>query len=349
MGKVYTLLVICCSLATSCAVRPVGAFQSHAVPPVPDYKNPATWAALPFQKDSADVVPDPSFQDLQETAPVDVFFLYPTTYVGKRGQKAWNADVMDEKLNERTDRTTIRNQATVFNGSCKVYAPRYRQAHLECFYTVKRKEDAGKALDLAYQDVHAAFEYYLQHFNGGRPLIIAAHSQGTLHAARLIQDFYGETGHRAPLIAAYLIGMPVKRDNFIYLPPCEKPDDIHCFCSWRTVDEKYRPKRIYPVGDVYSVINPLTWTNDPAMASRTMLVGAVLRKFYDGLYPGLLDARIDDGLLRVSKPKIPGVPFLPMRNYHVADYNFFYANMRENIEKRIATYFKKSAMPDTSN
>jgi hypothetical protein len=68
--------------------------------------------------------------------------------------------------------------------------------------------------------------------------------------------------------------------------------------------------------------------------------GAVLRKFYNGLYPGLLEAWTDNGLLRVSRPKIPGVPFLPTRNYHIADFNFFYANVRTNVAAQIATYLQ---------
>ena len=340
----YVIVGLSCLLSASCAVRPIGVFHSESVPPVPDYGDPVTWAALPFQKDSADVVPDIGLQDMQENARADVFFVYPTTYVGKRGQKAWNADVRDEKLNVRTDRTSIRNQASVFNGSCRVYAPRYRQAHLECFYTLKRKEDATQALNLAYGDVRAAFEYYIHHYNQGRPLIIASHSQGTLHAARLIREFYSGHSEMPELIAAYLIGMPLEKNNFVDIPPCATSEDVHCFCSWRTVDEKYRPNRVYPVGDIYSVINPLTWTTDSLCAAKSLNMGAVLKKFYHGLYPGFIDARIENGLLRVSRPKIPGLPFLPMRNYHIADYNFFYANVRQNVEDRIGAYFKTSSM-----
>src|SRR5690606_3771036 len=193
------------------------------VPKAPDYSDPAVCAALPFREDSADVVPDTALMDRQESAAVDVFYIYPTTYIGRKGQKSWNGDVYDPSLNQRTDKSAIRNQATVFNGSCKVYAPRYRQAHLHCFYTKRRKDDALRALQLAYHDVREAFQYYLRHYNKNRPLIIAAHSQGTWHAARLIREFYDNdttTAGLPPLIVAYLIGMPVEKDYFENLPPC---------------------------------------------------------------------------------------------------------------------------------
>jgi hypothetical protein len=340
MNKIYFFLGVATSLlVVSCAVRPAGAFQSSDVPRPPDYSDPAVWAALPFRKDSADVVPDSIFRDRQEEARVDVFFLYPTTYTGRRGDRGWNGDVFDANLNVRTDRTAIRHQASVFNGSCKVYAPRYRQAHLQCFLTRRHKEDGTRALALAYQDVRTAFQYYLEHYNNGRPLIIAAHSQGSLHASHLIREFYEDQHQMPPLIAAYLVGMPVEKDFFGGLSPCSAPDEIRCFCSWRTVHRKYRPNRLYPVGDKYTVTNPMRWDSRQEVAPKSSHLGAVFRKFYKGIYPGLVEAWVENGLLRVTRPKIPGVPILPTRNYHVADYNLFYANIRQNVADRIAAYF----------
>jgi len=330
-------------LCAGCSYRPVGAFQATHVPERPDYANPLCWAALPSMLDSADVVPDSTLENRQDIARADVFYLYPTTYTGKRGQKSWNADVYDQKLNERTDKTAIRNQASVFNGACRVYAPRYRQAHLESFYTKRRKEDARKALALAYQDVRVAFVYYLSHYNAGRPFIIAGHSQGTLHAVQLLQEFYERKNILPDLIAAYLVGMPIDTGTFSRLQQCLEPDDVDCFCTWRTVHEKYKPGPLYPSGEGYLVTNPLTWSADNLADSREDHHGAVLLKFYDGLIPGLIDATAEDGLLRISKPKIPGVPILFTRNYHVADYNLFYADIRHNVDDRVNAYFSDEA------
>jgi hypothetical protein len=320
----------------------MGAFQADHVPPKPDYSKAASWAALPSVSDSADVVPDKAMENRQETAQADVFFLYPTTYTGKKGQRSWNANVYDEALNVRTDRSAIRNQASVFNGSCKVYAPRYRQAHLHSFYTKRRMEDAGEALKLAYQDVHAAFQYYLKHYNQGRPLILAGHSQGTLHAAHLLQEYYDQVNEMPPLIVAYLVGMPVDTGEFLNIEPCTRPDDIGCFCTWRTVHEKYKPGLLYPCGDAYCVTNPVTWTTDKPTKLRKEHQGAVLMHFYEGVTPGLIDVRTDEGLLRISRPKIPGVPIMFSRNYHIADYNLFYADIRQNVAVRVQAYLNRT-------
>jgi hypothetical protein len=336
-------ILLSCLVLCGCSRRPVGAFQADLVPASPDYSKEGSWAALPTVFDSADLVPDQSMQDRQDMAKVDVFFLYPTTYTGKKGQRDWNGDVYDAGLNLRTDRGAIRNQASVFNGSCRVYAPRYRQAHLRSFYTKRRKEDASAALNLAYKDVDAAFAYYLKHHNQGRPLIIAGHSQGTLHAAHLLQKYYDdEDRDLPPLIVAYLVGMPVDNNTFKTLEPCAYPDDTGCFCSWRTVHEKYRPGPLYPCGDTYCVTNPVTWTVDKPSGSREVHQGAVLTHFYDGITAELVDVRTDEGLLRVSRPKIPGVPILFSRNYHIADYNLFYSDIRQNVASRVEAYFSKT-------
>ena len=144
----YISIIILFFSFSSCLV-PRRSFEKGKTTAPPDYSQAKYWAALPTKKDSADAVPYGSnLKDGQANAKVDVFFIYPTIYL--TGRK-WNADVNNEKLNRKIDRSTIRHQASVFNGSCKVYAPRYRQAVLSAF--TKINGDGGKALDFAYQDV----------------------------------------------------------------------------------------------------------------------------------------------------------------------------------------------------
>jgi DUF3089 family protein len=335
-----SIVLVGVCLLMGCATAPKGSFIPVKVPPVPDYNDEKSWAALPTRLDSADLLPSGDMVDRQSTSDVDVFFLHPTTYVGKKGEKMWNADLSDEKLNTRTDKTAIKYQATIFNGAGRVYAPRYRQAHLKSFYTKKKKADAAGALALAYQDVKAAFEYYMEHYNEGRPIILACHSQGTLHAAQLMKEYFEGGEMMDKLVVAYLIGMPVKGDYFTDIPPCESPEQTGCYCTWRTVKDGYYPKKFYIPNANIIVTNPLTWTLDKAYAPKELNAGAVLKKFDQGPILHFIDARADDGLLMVSRPKIPGVPFLPSRNYHIADMNFFYVNIRQNAQLRVEAYFR---------
>ena len=155
-------LLIFSILISSC-LWPARSFEKSKPSLAPDYSQEKYWAALPAKKDSADSVPYGSnLKDEQVSAKADVFYIYPTIYwTGKH----WNADVTDKKLNRRIDKSAIRHQASVFNGSCKIYAPLYRQAIL---YAYAVMEGSGKkALDFAYEDVKKAFEYYLKNYNNG--------------------------------------------------------------------------------------------------------------------------------------------------------------------------------------
>src|SRR5205085_571698 len=93
----------------------------------PDYSNLYYWASHPLKHDAADSVPS-FLKNEKRDSSADVFFLHPTTYTRDFANASWNASVNDEALNRETDNRPILYQASVFNGSCKVYAPRYRQA-----------------------------------------------------------------------------------------------------------------------------------------------------------------------------------------------------------------------------
>src|SRR6187401_3006859 len=128
----FILLLACCIL-TGCAghfTPPVLVTPFENTPLPPDYSLETAWASLPWKKDNADRVPASSkFIDMQEKAVADVFFIHPTSYLKQTERSTgWNADVNDEAINTITDDGSILNQASVFNGSCKIYAPRYRQA-----------------------------------------------------------------------------------------------------------------------------------------------------------------------------------------------------------------------------
>ena len=303
------------------------------MPSAPDYSDLFYWAAHPDKEDPSDRVPDPSLSNGHPVTDVDVFFLHPTIYFGKA--KSWNGDLHDQELNEETDNSTILHQASIFNAAGRVFAPRYRQAHLKAFYTKDRKS-AAEALDLAYADIAKAFQYYLDHWNQGRPIIIAAHSQGSRHAVRLLKEFFDHSALREKLVVAYIVGWPVAVDEFDNIPLCQTPEQTACFCSWRTVKHGFYPKG-FPKGDSIAVVNPLTWTTEPSPAGLDLNEGTVLKKF-NLVKPGLADAQISNGFLWAHKPRFPGSFLLMKRNYHIADYNFYYANVRQNALERVASY-----------
>lgn len=313
----------------------------RSVPEPPDYSDSSYWAALPMIADSADVVPNDTFQDRQDSAIVDVFYIHPTTYTGGKKKGLLNADLEWDKLNEDTDARPVRHQASVFNGSARIFAPRYRQAHLSVFFRRNDNDVCKAALDLAYADVSNAFRHYLDHYNEGRPVIIAGHSQGTRHAERLTREYFDGTTIQDQLVCAYLIGMPVRKDAFENIPPCTNARDQGCFCSWRTVALNFSPGRRYSIDDSNAFnINPITWDTSSEMSPDSAHLGLVGKNFYGPLIGEAVSAKIENRFLRVEflEKGLLGLVYSVVKNYHIADYNLFWANLRRNVADRCQSY-----------
>ena len=303
----------------------------------PDYGNLDYWAAHPWKHDPSDSVPAPLRNEIRDSI-ADVFFLHPTTYTLKR-EKKQNADIDDDYINAKTDYSTILFQASVFNQQCRVFAPRYRQAHIAIFFS-KDKEKATKTFELAYEDLKNAFEYYLKNWNKGRPIIIASHSQGSLLAERLLKEFFEGKPLQKQLVVAYVIGWPVPKEYFTSLNMCADSLQTGCLCSWRTFRKGFVPYYLKNENGNSYVTNPLNWTTGNEYASKKMNKGSVLTKFNTIFYQ-TTDAQISNGLLYVKKPKFPGSFIYFTRNYHIADINLYYLNIRENIRQRIEAYERK--------
>lgn len=300
----------------------------------PDYSNPDYWAAHPWKKDPSDSVPSPLKTEKRDSA-ADVFFIYPTTYTEKKS--GWNADINDPYINAKTDYSTILYQASVFNQHCRVFAPRYRQAHLSAFFI--DTSESNPVFDTAYADVKKAFQFYLDHYNNNRPIIIAGHSQGAKISERLLKEFFDGNPLQKKLIAAYIIGWPVLQNSFKAIPVCRDSTQTGCFCSWRTFRRNYTPAYVHSENPISYVTNPLSWTTTDEYVNRAKNKGSVLRDF-NKIFPATTGAQIHDGILWVNRPKFPGSVFYRSKNYHIADINLFYMNMRENIEQRIFAYLK---------
>jgi hypothetical protein len=300
----------------------------------PDYGNLIYWAAHPDKHSLSDSIPEPLQADYRKDSGVDVFFLHPTTLTDAK-RKEWNAALDDSALNTRTDRSTILFQASAFN-ECRIFAPRYRQAHLRAYYTGDTAS-ARAAFDLAYSDLRTAFQYYLDHYNKGRPIIIASHSQGTTHAERLLKEFFENKPLQHQLVAAYIIGMAIPRDSFATLKACADSTATGCLIGWRTYKKGVEPIFIKKADIPSLIVNPLTWTTDDIAAPRSLNKGAILTNF-NKLTPEVTDAQIHDGLLWVHRPHFPGSFLIRSGNYHIGDINLFYLNIRENIRTRIRAY-----------
>ncbi len=319
---------------------PVSSYAVANTNPKPDYANLYYWSAHPYKWDPSDSLPKPYRNDKQDTM-VDVFFIYPTTFTDRskiatepNGGPLWNAAINDDSLNAKTDYSTTLNQASAFN-HYRVFAPRYRQAHYQSFFIA---DSISKPFfEIAYTDVKAAFEFYMANNNNGRPFIIASHSQGTVHAARLIKELIENKPLAKKMIAAYLIGMPIRTDYFTTILPCDNADKTGCFVSWRTFKEGYFSPYVANETFKVSVVNPLTWKMDEEPASRKLNNGAILFKF-NKVKKYNVNAQISGNVLWCSKPRFLGNIFLKEKNYHIGDINFFWKNIRDNVQTRVEKF-----------
>lgn len=335
-------------------MRPGVAFDEKALPVAPDYEKPAAWTALPDRDDAADATVSALPAIDQRTAPADVFYIHPTTYVGSK----WNGPIDDARLNADTDRVATRIQASAFNACCAIYGPRYRQANGTTF--TQPSSDGQRAFDVAYADVARAFAYFLTHYHRGRPFIIASHSQGTALAERLLREEISNKPPRQKLVAAYLGGGPiytaVNAKLMPDLPPCASATQTGCLIVWNARgpfyqrgEFEFQPQPGNPIShdDQLLCVNPLTWTHDEAAGVAAQNAGALfLDSPSPSVLPGFATAQCQRGTLVVT---LSGKPprDLPSRlldralgpgNYHPIEYQIFFVNLRQNAQARLSAF-----------
>jgi hypothetical protein len=302
---------------------------------IPDYSQLNYWASHPDKRDPADTVPRPLIEnELEKVA--DVFFLHPTTLTDDEKISDVNGRIDDADLNQKTDLSPILYQASAFNQRSRIFAPRYRQAHIAMYY---EKDSAKKyaAFDLAYKDIKNAFIYYLEHYNQGRPIIIASHSQGTTHSTRLLKEFFDGKPLAKQLVCAYLIGMGVKKNQYEKISVCNDPLQTGCFVSWRTYRNDFKDSIINRTDSSIAVVNPITWSTTNEIIGREKQQGAVLYNF-NKLYQHTQGAQVEGNALWVSHPRFPGSILYNKKNYHAGDINLFYVDIRKDVSRRIDAF-----------
>jgi len=286
-----------------------------------------------------------------------IFFVHPTSYYSK---SSWNAPLDDADANYRAD-LFMRGMASAFADAGEVWAPRYRQATLGAFLATDRVT-AGKAIDAAYRDVEQAFDAFLAAQPKNRPIILAGHSQGALHIETLIKNRIAGTPLAKRIVAAYVVGWPISRDTDLAaldLPACETPEQANCILSWASFAE---PADTSMVTEAYDgtigydgrprretrmlCTNPITGIPDTEAPAETN-IGTLKPEggFKAGqLVAGKVGAKCDDarGFLMIGEAEAvkqfaPGY-VLPGNNYHVFDITLFWANVRADVLRRLATF-----------
>ncbi len=341
VGILFLLMSCCFSCSKSTYVN-TNNFSSELLNQQPDYSDLNNWAAHPYKTDPSDSVPKDLQLEYHPDSTIDVFFIHPTSYVDMNRPFGWNASLNNLSINQKTDNGSILFQASIFNEVGRVFAPRYRQANLSAYFpkNLQDSTNAMAAFELAYQDVKLAFEYYLFHNNNGRPIIIASHSQGSTHGKRLIKEFFDNSNLKNKLVVAYLVGMPIETDYLKNIKACISPVQTACICSWRTYKDGYQPPFVEKETFKAIVTNPLTWDSSKPVATRDLNKGGILLKFNKKVEK-VTNAAVFGNVLWSNKPHFFGNVFYTTKNYHVADMNLYYMNIRENAALRAKLFWKQ--------
>jgi hypothetical protein len=329
-------------------MTPSVAYEAQGSLPRDAYQSADMWAARP-DKPGNPALWVPAGQQVADGGAA-IFFIHPTSYLAT---DHWNAPLEDTEANDRAA-LFLRGQASAFNAVGQVWAPRYRQAAFGAFLTTRA--DAEKALALAYRDVNQAFDAFLT-ANPARPIILAGHSQGGLHLTRLLRERVAGTPLARRVVAAYVVGWPVSRTTDLAalgLPECTAPAQAGCLLSWQSFGEPADASLILDTFDQTVGFNgqsrkgtpmvctdPLTGTANgaaPASANLGTLFPSADLSTAD-LRAGAVPARCDGrGLLLIGEGPNVGQYVLPGNNYHVYDYSLFWANVRADAARRLATF-----------
>lgn len=305
-------------------------FQFSAQTEEVDYSKKSNWAVLPG--DYPEVLQKFGSKSINDS--IDVFYIYPTLITSKEDSR-WNVPINDTLQQKKILDGAICFQASAWSEAGNIYAPYYRQAHIRSYYNL---EDGGRqALLLAYSDVKNAFEYYLKHYNNGKGIILAGHSQGSTHLSFILRDFFDEKDLQKQLVAAYLPGIGFEKNLYKTIPFMSSPDQIGGFVSWNTFKRKVDQKQYKWYKDK-AVINPVTW-DTTEVAKRSLHKGFL---FSNGkMYSHSFNTHVGNGIIWISTPHFPyRYLAFTMDHYHVGDVNLFWEDIRENALLRSRIYLK---------
>ncbi len=275
----------------------------------------------------------------------DVFFVCPTVFMGD--SQTFNMSLSDAETKANFLGAT-RMEKGIYDEESRFFAPYYRQIGLNV-YAMEEVLREGY-LETAYADVKAAFLYYLETENQGRPIILAGFSQGAEMCLRLLKDCFQSEEMRQRLVACYAIGWRVTPEDLEAYPhlKCATGEcDTGVIVSFNSEAETVTHSLMIPEGTKTFAINPLNWKTDATPATKVENKGACFTNYQGEIVreiPNLTGAYIDPvrGSLKVTDvtpEKYPPVLSLFDEGiYHLYDYQFFYRNLQDNVRTRLNAF-----------
>lgn len=291
-----------------------------------------------------------AYLETDKSADVDVFFICPTVYGG--GEDSCNMPLDDKDA--KSDFLGATNmEKGIYDEDARFFAPYYRQVGLNVYELPAEEQETY--LSIAYKDVKDAFIYYLEHYNDGRPIILAGFSQGADMSIRLLKDCFADEEVNDLLVACYAIGWRITEEELAEYPHlrfASGEDDTGVIVSFNSEAEAVTNSLMIPAGTRTLAINPLNWKTDGTPAGKKENQGACFTDYSGKIItelPQLTGAYIDAqrGALKVTDvtpEEYPaGLSIFAEGVYHLYDYQFFYRNLQENVGVRLEAYLADRA------
>lgn len=288
--------------------------------------------------------------------PFDCFYVYPTVST-ERGS---NSDLAIQPA----ETSVATSQAARFSPVCRVWAPMYRQVTIGALFT-----GGLAALDVAYASLLADWRYYLQHDNGGRPVIFIGHSQGAAMLIRLLAEQVDpDPALRHRLVVAVLAGgnlqVPSGRTvgaTFKNIPLCTSYVEAGCAIAYSTFGSAPPANALFgrpgtgvslmslqtqSAGQQVACVNPAALGGGSAGLSPYFpRTGAVPWVTYPGLYRAACRSAGGATWLQVDTVRQPGdtrpvvtASLGPAWGYHIDDINLALGNLVSDISAMESAY-----------
>ena len=289
-----------------------------------DYSNPSNWMAMPGKADKT----------------IDVFYLYPSAWNPPAGTTQMYADIDNAQMRERAQEI-LKNTQGMFDHIANIYAPYYRQSNAAATLGMSLEEVETLGRAVPGEDALAAFRYYLENYNQGRPFILVSHSQGT---STMKVSILGELVAQDPallsrMIAAYTIGWTYTSDYLAAggLKFAQGADDTGVIIAWNTeAPGVTAPNPVVFPGAL--VINPIIWTTSDAPAPASESLGSSIPGYTGS------DGRIDPnrGVIINTTLDPAGYdlsPMFPFGALHAVEWNLYFYDVFQNVITRSVSYY----------
>ena len=219
-----------------------------------------------------------------------------------------------------------------YSGRLNYYSPFYRQVSMNSWLT---PEKAFVRLTLSLSDAMRSWQYYLEHFNQGRPFILAGFSQGAEAILEIMKSMPDSVYQR--MVASYFIGFKLSQedvDGSDNIRLAEGATDTGVTISFNSV--RSPDCKLFVSDGTVACINPVNWRTD-SVSSTFVNYG---RRGNDTLCvkcDPVSKHLIVSGWEKETIMPILGIP----GNYHHMELRFYYPYIRQNMADRVAAYFQK--------